>query len=61
MCILKVTLNQIVVSHISVKPLVIFPANRNRNTFAEPSSVRIGIGIVCECQNLRIRIGIIFV
>ena len=26
--------------------IVIFPANRIRNRFAEPSSVRIGIGIV---------------
>ena len=41
--------------------LVIFPANRNRNRFAEPTSVRIGIGIVCEFQNLGIGIGIIFV
>ena len=40
---------------------VIFPANRNRNRFAEPISVQIGIGIVCELQNLRIGIGIIFV
>ena len=41
--------------------IVIFPVNRNRNRFAEPTSVRIGIGIVCESQNLRIGIGIIFV
>ena len=43
--------------------IVIFPANRNRNRnrFAELTSVRIGIGIVCELQSLRIRIGIIFV
>ena len=41
--------------------IVIFPANRNRNRFAEPTSVRIGIGIVREFQNLRIGIGIIFV
>ena len=27
----------------------------------DPTSVRIGIGIVCEFQNLRIGIGIIFV
>ena len=33
----------------------------NRNRFAEPTSVRIGIGIVREFQNLRIGIGIIFV
>ena len=32
--------------------IVIFPANRNRNRFAEPTSVGIGIGIVCEFQNL---------
>ena len=41
--------------------IVIFPMNRNRNRFAEPTSVRIGIGIVCEFQHLRIGIGIIFV
>ena len=45
----------------SVQRIVIFPANRNRNRFAEPTSVRIGIGIVREFQNLRIGIGIIFV
>ena len=39
----------------------IFPANMNRNRFAEPNFVWIGIGIVCEFQNLRIGIGIIFV
>ena len=31
------------------------------NIFAEPNSVQIGIGIVCEFQNVRIGIGIIFV
>ena len=31
------------------------------NRFAEPTSVRIGIGIVREFQNLQIGIGIIFV
>ena len=41
--------------------IVIFPANRNMNRFAEPTSVRIGIGIVREFQNLGIGIGIIFV
>ena len=41
--------------------MVIFPANRNRNRFAEPSSVQIGIGIVLEFQNLRIGIGIVIV
>ena len=45
----------------SDQQLVIFPANRNRNRFAEPTSVRIEIGIVCEFQNLQIGIGIIFV
>ena len=40
--------------------IVIFSANRNRNRFAGPS-VRIGIGIVPEFQNLQIGIGIIFV
>ena len=45
----------------AVCAVVIFPANRNRNRFAEPTSVRIGIGIVCEFQNLQIGIGIIFV
>ena len=43
-----------------VKRIVIFPANGNRNRFAEPTSVQIGIGIVCEFQNLRIGKGIIF-
>ena len=38
-----------------------FTANRNRNRFAEPSSVWIGIGKICEFQNLQIGIGIIFV
>ena len=32
--------------------IVIFPANRNKNRFAEPTSVQIGIGIVFEFQNL---------
>ena len=32
----------------SVQRIVVFPANRNRNRFAEPNSVQIGIGIVCE-------------
>ena len=41
--------------------IVIFPALRNRNRFAEPTSVQIGIGIVCESQNLQIGIGILFV
>ena len=41
--------------------IVIFPANRNRNIFAEPTYVRIGIGIVHEFQNLQIGIRILFV
>ena len=41
--------------------IVIFPAKRNRNRFAEPTSVPIGIGIDREFQNMRIGIGIIFV
>ena len=45
----------------SDQPIVIFPANGNRNRFAEPSSVQIGIRIVREFQNLRIGIGIVFV
>ena len=45
----------------SDQQIVIFPTNRNRNRFAEPTSVRIGIGIVSEFQNLQIGIGIIFV
>jgi hypothetical protein len=44
---------------VSDKRIVIFPANRNRNRFAEPTSVRIGIRIVREFQNMGI--GIIFV
>ena len=39
----------------------IYPANRNWNRFAEPTSARIGIGIVCESRNLGIGIGLIFV
>ena len=46
---------------ISDQQIVIFPANRNRNKFAEPTFIQIGIGIVCESKNLRIGIGIIFV
>ena len=46
---------------ISDQRLVIFPANKNRNRFAEQIFVRIGIGIVLEFQNLRIGIGILFV
>ena len=45
----------------SDQQIVIFPANRNRNRFWEPTSVQIGIGIVREFQNLQIGIGIIFV
>ena len=41
--------------------LVIFPGNRNMNRFAEPTSVRIGIGIVSEFQKLQIGLGIKFV
>ena len=44
---------------ISGQWIVIFPANWNRNRFAEPTSVRIGMGIVREFQNLLK--GIIFV
>ena len=46
---------------ISDQWIVIFSANRNRNKLAEPTSVWIGIWIVCESQNLWIGIGIIFV
>ena len=45
----------------SVQRIVIFPANRNRNRFAEPTSVQIGKGIVHESQNMQIGLGIIFV
>ena len=45
----------------SVQRIVIFHANRNRNRFAELNSVRIGLRIICEFQNLQIGIGIIFV
>ena len=51
----------IIIETISDQQIVIFPANRNRNRFAGSISVRIGIGIVCVFQNLRIGIGIIFV
>ena len=47
--------------YFSDQKMVIFPENRNRNRFAELTSVRIGIGIICEFQNLQIGIGIIFV
>ena len=46
--------------YFSDQQIVNFPANRNRNRFAEPTSARIGIGIVHEFQNLLIGIGIIF-
>ena len=45
----------------SDQQIVISPANGNRNRFAEPTSVRIGTGIVYESQNLQIGIGITFV
>ena len=45
----------------SDQQIVIFPKNGNRNRFAEPTSLRIGIGIVCEFHNLQIGIRIIFV
>ena len=45
----------------SDKRKFIFPAKRNRNGLAEPTSVRIGTGIVYEYHKLRIGIGIIFV
>ena len=41
--------------YVSDQRIVIFPANRNRNRFEEPTSVRIGIGIVHEFQNLQYR------
>ena len=34
--------------------IVIFPTNRNRNRFTDPTSVQIGIGRVGEFQNLQI-------
>ena len=46
---------------LSDQRIIIFPANRNRNRLAESSSVQIGIGIVCEVQNLQIGLGIVFV
>ena len=46
---------------VSDQGIVNFPANRNRNRFAEPTSTQIEIGVVCEFQNLGIGIGIIFV
>ena len=48
-------------ARVSDQQIIIFPATWNRNRFAEPTSVGIGIGIVCESQNMRIGIGIIFV
>ena len=49
------------VVQLSDQQIVIFPANRNRIRFAEPTFIRIGIGIVRESKNLQIGIGIIFV
>ena len=49
------------IAKISYHQIGIITANRNRNRFAEPVSEQIGIGIVCELQNLQIGIGIIFV
>ena len=43
------------------KWIVNFPAKRNRNRFAEPTSVRIWIGIFRRFQNLRIGIGMVYV
>ena len=40
----------------SVHKIVIFPANWNWNRLAEPTSVQIGIGIICEFQRLKIGI-----
>ena len=36
--------------------IVIFTVNSNRKRFAKPTSVQIGIGIICEFQNLQIGI-----
>ena len=49
----------VIFAQTSDQGIVIVPANKNRNRFAEPTSVRIGIGIVCEFQNLQIGIGMI--
>ena len=45
------------VKYCTVQRTFIFPTNRNRNIFAEPTSVQIGIGILCELQALQIGIG----
>ena len=45
----------------SDQQIVIFPLNRNRKRFAEPGVIQIGIGIVCEFQNLRMGKGKVFV
>ena len=45
----------------SDQQIVIFPVNRNRNRFAEPSFVQIGLGIVREIQSLQIGLRIKFV
>ena len=39
----------------SVQRIFIFPANRNKNRFADPNSVQIVIRRVCEFPNLQIR------
>ena len=46
---------------LGVERIGMFPANRNRNRFAEPTSLQIGTGIVCKLPNLRTGIGKAFV
>ena len=53
--------DQVSWSSSSDQRIVTFTANSNSNRFTEATSVRIGIGIVHEFQNLQIGIGIIFV
>ena len=54
-CYLNTESTQHLVSQFySVYRIVTFPANKNRKILAELTSVHIGIGIVCEFQNLRI-------
>ena len=44
-----------------VQQIVIFPGNRNRNRFTEPTSVQIGIEIFFLILKLQTGMGIVFV
>ena len=44
----------IIIHDPGVRRIVIFSANKIRNRFSKPTSVQIGVGIVCVFQNLQI-------